>query len=223
MDKRLTKRKIKQEFRDILGQYGFFHLTDYQIVKVTPGNILQIICFELADLGMTCSVAMQPLYIFDGTPGVISLNMGARLSRFKTFLPEWWDSGDIDGDLKQIKQLLLDNGMPWFEKYGSPEGIVEFIQKGKSREYDFGQFRSYGETEYLAFSLLYLGRLKEGLDCLDEFVNRPILPHAADFWKRYIRDLFALVNNMKQNQTNIPDILEKLVTENKKTLKIKPT
>ena len=90
MNKRDTNNIIKREFKDISTNYGFMYRSDSELVKVTDENIIEIICFELADFGINCRVALQPLYIFDSTPGVISLNMGARLSRFKTSLPEWW-------------------------------------------------------------------------------------------------------------------------------------
>jgi hypothetical protein len=220
MDKREIKKFIKNEFKDICKEYDFFHLTDNVIVKVTQDNVLWVICFELADFGITCSVAIQPLYIFDRTPGVVSLNMGARLSRFKTRLPEWWESGNIEVDLQEIKYLLLKNGIPWFQQYGNPKGIIDFIKKGKSKEYGFHQFQVYGEKEYLGYSLLYIGKIAEGIERLEELANKPLSPHAALSWREYIQDLLNLINTLKQDQSEIPAIIDKLIIKNKKALKI---
>jgi len=44
------------------------------------------------------------------------------------------DKTIIEKDLSQVKDLLEVNAMPWFDKVGSPEGIISFIESGAAED-----------------------------------------------------------------------------------------
>ncbi len=218
MDKKEVKKLIKAEFKDIINANNFIKKTDTLYVKVTDRNVLHIINFDLGSIGFTCSVAMQPLYIFDYSKGIY-LDMGERLSRFKIVQKEWWSYEQPQAGIKEIKELLLRNGMPWFKNYGTPEGIIDFISTGKYKEYGFIAFDSFHRKRILGFSLLYSGRIDEGVKCINDLMSE-IKDNAADFMLSYKKQLAEFVERIKNQPETLPGILEGAIIDNKASLKI---
>jgi hypothetical protein len=120
MEKKELKKLIKSEFNDVREKYGFFLQTDTDFLRLTEHNVLNNICFELMDTGFTCDVAIQPLYVYEHTH-VLALDMGERLNKVKVNFVDDWNYNRAEESLQEIKYYLLKNGIPWFEKYGSPE------------------------------------------------------------------------------------------------------
>jgi len=217
MDKKVVKRLIKTEFKDIINENGFTKKSDTLYIKNTERNVLHIINFDLGSIGFTCSVALQPLYILEHTSG-INLSMGERLSRLKIVQKEWWSYEQPENGIKEIKELLLKNGMPWFENYGTPEGIINFISTGVYKEYGFIGFNPFHQKKNLGFSLLYTGRLDEGVKCINDLINE-IKDNAADFMLSYKKQLKELCDTIINQPDKIPEILNNAIIENKKGIK----
>ena len=218
MDRKGIKKLIKAEFKDIINTNSFIKKSDTLYIKNTDRNVLQIINFDLGSIGFTCSVAMQPLYIFDYSKGIY-LDMGERLSRFKILKKEWWSYEEPMDGIKEIKELLLKNGMPWFRDYGTPEGIIDFISTGKYIEFGFVAFDSFHRSRILGFSLLYTGHLHEGLICINDLIDE-IKENAVDFMLLYKKQLEELATTIKSEPEKVPEILNTAIFENKKCLKI---
>lgn len=218
MDKKEVKKLIKTEFKDILNANGFSKKSDTLYIKSTERNVLHIINFDLGSIGFTCSVALQPLYVIEHTQG-INLTMGERLSKFKIVQKEWWTYEQPQIGIQEIKGLLLKNGMPWFENYGTPEGIINFISTGKFKEYGFVAFNPFHQKKNLGFSLLYSERFDEGIKCINELIGE-IKDNAADFMLLYKKQLIEFADKIKKQPDKIPEILNAAIIENKASLKI---
>jgi len=218
MDKKLIKKLIKNEFGEFLHTEGFVSKSETLFLKVTPDNVLHIINFDLGSIGFTCAIAMQPLYTFEHTK-VVSLSMGERLSRFRIVQKEWWSYDEPEKGVSEIKELLIKNGLPWFEQYGTPFGIVEFIATGKVKEYGLKLFDSFHQKQYLGFSLLYTGRIDEGIKCIYELISE-ISDTAAEFILTYKGQLVDLITQIKNQPDKTLIIIDDIVKENKRCLKI---
>lgn len=218
MDKKQLKKLIKNELKNVCKVHGFIPKSETLYLRVTDDNVLHIINFDLGSIGFTCSVAIQPLYTIEHTH-VISLNMGSRLSRFKIVQKEWWTYDEPEKGLNEIMNLLMLNGLPWFEQYGTAKGIIEFISSGKQKEYGLVSFDPFHQKMYLAFSLLYTGNLVEGAKCINDLIDE-IKDNAADFMLLYKRQLGELAITIKSEPEKVPEILNTAILENKKNLKI---
>lgn len=218
MDKKEIKKIIKTEFKDIFIVNGFTKKSDTLYIKITERNVLHTINFDLGSIGFTCTVALQPLYVIEHTQG-INLTMGERLSRFKIVQKEWWPYEHPQNGIEEIKGLLIKNGLPWLENYGTPEGIINFISTGKFKEYGFIAFNPFHQKKNLGFSFLYTGNLAEGAQCINDLIGE-IKDNAADFMLFYKKQLMELLTTIINEPDKIPEILNAAVIENKKGIKI---
>ena len=218
MDKKELKKLIRNELKEVCKLYNFIPKSEVQYLRLSDDNVLHIINFDLGSIGFTCSVAIQPLYTFEHT-NVVSLNMGGRLSRFKIVQKEWWSYEEPEKGLKEILNLLMLNGLPWFEKYGTAKGIIEFISSGKHKEYGLVSFDSFHQKKYLAFSLLFTGDMIEGAKCINDLIGE-IKDNAADFMLSYKKQLLELSTTIKNEPEKVSEILNTAIIENKKSLKI---
>lgn len=218
MDKKQLKKLIKNELKEVCKIYNFIPKSETLYLRITDDDVLHIINFDLGSIGFTCSIAIQPLYIFEHT-NVVSLNMGGRLSRFKTVQKEWWSYEQPEKGISEIKELLIINGLPWFEQYGTPKGIIEFISSGKQKEYGLVSFDLFHQKKYLAFSLLYTGNLVEGAQCINDLIGE-IKDNAADLMHSYKRQLMEFLTTIINEPDKVPEILNAAVVENKKGIKV---
>lgn len=184
---------------------------------MTKDYVLHTIYFELTPYDFTCGVAIQPLYCFGHTK-VVALDMGERLSKFKEDLQDWWSYDSGEESLRQFKLLLIKNGIPWFEEYGTPEGIIDFIQRDKSKEYGIRSFSSFNKNTYLGFSLLYVGRIQQGIKVLEDEINKGVSPQAAGSWREYNKKLLEIINIIKKEPAKTTVYLQEFVKENKQAI-----
>lgn len=218
MDKKQLKKLIKSELKEVCKMHNFIPKSETLYLRINEDNVLHIINFDLGSIGFTCSIAIQPLYTFEHT-NVVSLNMGGRLSRFKIVQKEWWTYEEPEKGLNEIKDLLILNGLPWFEEYGTAKGIIEFISNGKQKEYGLVSFDPFHQKKYLAFSLLYTENLAEGAKCINDLIDE-IKDNAADFMLAYKKQLIELTNTIIIEPEKVPEILNTAILENKKGIKI---
>ncbi|MDD3173814.1 MAG: hypothetical protein PHF63_09165 [Herbinix sp.] len=217
MDKRRIKKLIKKYFDELCSTNNFIAISDTLFLRI-KGNVLHIINFDLGSTGLTCLVAMMPLYTLEHTL-CVTLNMGSRLSRFKTIQNEWWPYENIEQSLCDIMELLIKNGLPWFEQYGTPEGIINFIKINKKEEYGLVSFDLFHQKKYLGFSLLYLGGVEEGIRCLEDMISE-IKDNAAEFMLIYKKQLRDLVNTIKSHPNKISETLDAYIYDNALTLRL---
>ena len=216
MDKKELKKLIKTEFGGFLKELGFSKKSEGVYIKIN-NNIIQNITFELGSIGFTCSIAMQPLYIKDHTI-VLGLSFGNRLSRFKVIKREWWPYEESAKGIAEIKELLIKNGLPWFEKYGTSKGIAEFISNGKIQDYGLW-FDEFHQKQYLGFSLLYSGYISEGIKSLNNMLNE-ISENAVEYMKEYKMHIVKLLDRIKENPDDVINIFDDIIRENRLSLKI---
>lgn len=221
--KKLMKKLIKANFKDFVKDFGFFYRTDTTLLRITDNNVLHIITFSLTYADFTCAIAIQPLYIYEHerTRG-ITLSLGERISKINNNLPDWWSYEDGEANLKNIKELLLLNGIPFLDRYGTPEGIIDLIKNNKYEEYNIMLTSEELKHSYFGFSLLHTGRIQEGLRYLEEKIVNDKLPEGTDLmWKEYQDDLATILNRIRLSPADTPIILQELVEMNRKALKIK--
>ena len=218
MDKKELKRLIRAEFDSSLKELGYLKKGETAYIKLFE-NIIRNITFELGSTGFTCWVAMQPLYVKEYTPSVyLHLSFGKRLSRFRVVKREWWPYDDATRGILEIKELLEKNGLPWFDQYGTPEGIVKFISHGKVDQYGIWLDR-FDQQQYLGFSLLYLGRTNYGVRVLKRML-KGIGKDSADFIKDYRTQINQLIERIEEHPEDVKKILDDIVQENRAALKI---
>ena len=192
---------------------GFKAKSDTLFYRLTDKDVLHTVGFELSPIGFTCFVAIQPLYAYDHTV-VFHYSFGARLSRFRTLQQEWWNYENTEDGLDEIEKLLIKNGMPWFDEFGSPEGIVRFINKKLGRRYGV----NFDDDDiFLGFSYFYLGQIEKGKRCIREYFEG-IADDAADFIFTYKNELVDLMNRITAD--NVHSILADIANANKNILKI---
>jgi hypothetical protein len=220
MEVKEIRKLIKEEFKDIQKLYGFHRRTGILYIKITDDCILQDICFQLRRDSLTCEVAMQPLYAYNDIPG-LTFNFGTRIGHFKHYSTDWWQFENATEGikcLKEVKLLLVEHAMPWFEQYGTPEGIIDFIQQDKDEEYGFYHLKVRCKEEFLAFSLLYLGNIQAGLTCLENYVQTM---HSKDeYWVQYRFKLQSIIDSISQDPNITLKLLQGFVSDNKSLLKL---
>ena len=216
MDKKDLKKLVKADFSEFLKELGFSKKSEGVYIKVND-NIIQNITFEFGSIGFTCWVVMQPLYVKDYT-NFLHLSFGSSLGRFKSFKRNWWSYEEPVKGISEIKELLIENGLPWFDEYGTSKGIIDFISSGKVEEYGFW-FNERYQKQYLGFSLLYSGRIDEGIKALNCMICE-IGENAADFVKAYNKDMIELLGRIKENPEETPSIIDGIIAENRLALKI---
>jgi hypothetical protein len=149
------------------------------------------------------------------------ISFGGRLTRFRIMENDWFSYDEPDKGVVRFKELLIQNGLPWFDECGSPTGIAEFISKGKAIEYGLFHFRynAYLKKKYLGFSLLYTGRIDEGIRQLGDMLNI-ITEKAEDWMHEYKVDVMKILDRIKENPKDARKILDDVAAQNRAKLKI---
>jgi hypothetical protein len=212
------RRFIKRRLKDVCENYHFTRKTDTLYLRLTKSDVLHTILFELGTIGFTGTVAIQPLYCFEHTR-MFDLSMGERIGKFKVNLRGWWDYENAEDNFIQNKELILKNGIPWFDRFGSPEGIIDFIANKRVQEYGIFFSSLTSQRRYHGFSLLYIGKIDEGTKILTEMANEPS-PFADESFRKYDREILDIVKMIKKDPQQTPSLLQGFVKENKKALKI---
>jgi hypothetical protein len=148
--------------------------------------------------------------------------MGETVHRLNRTLPDWIDYEPAEENLMKTLDLLLTKGIPWLEQFGSAEGIIDFILKDQYSEYrrfGFHAFDSFFQKQYLAFSLLYIDRISEGLKTL-EALPLEISESADESMQEYKRQLVNIIRTLKEAPGMTEAMLQGFVADNKKDLKI---
>ncbi|NLL05364.1 MAG: hypothetical protein GX270_06155 [Clostridiaceae bacterium] len=173
MEKKALQKIIKEFFTPFARQHNFKFYKTTLMLRVLD-DTLHIINFDLPSNGLNCNIAIQPLYIPSET---ITLTFGNRLNHFKTNLPGTWgysnDKIDIEKDLSQVKELLEQNAVPWFNEFGSPEGIISFIEANLAEDdnNNIVGFPPVLKRIYLGFSYLYTNKLGLAVNLLQEVLE----------------------------------------------------
>jgi hypothetical protein len=87
-------------------------------------------------------------------------------------------------------------------------------------EYGFSLFSSFSQQVYLGFSLLYVGRIKEGLFYLED-LTKQITDKSVELLHKYKSDILQIITSIKNNPEKTRELLEGFAIENKKALKLK--
>ena len=216
MNKANLKKQIHKELGCFLNEHGFTKKKEGTYLKIS-NDIICNICFSFGSIGFTCAVAMQPLYVPDHSP-ILHLTFGKRLSRFKVLQREWWPYDEPTRGIAEIKALLIKNGLPWFEKYCSPEGFIEFFVTGKVAEY--GLFTDeYYQKQFVGFSLIRLGHLEEGITVIQSMLSE-ITERSAEWMHGYKARITELIDTIQNNPDKVDDIVADIIQENRVALKL---
>jgi hypothetical protein len=218
MDKKELRKLIRSEFDVFLKGSGFSRRREGVYVRVIE-DVIHNISFEMGSIGFTCAVAMQPLYVKEHkATAFLQLTFGNRLGRFKVTRNEWWPYDEPEKGLAEIKRLLNENGLPWFERYGTPEGIIDFITSGKVEEYGLWLNR-YHQNRYLGFSLLYIGRTEEGIRALRDMLGE-IGGEAVEWMQGYKTQIMEFIDEIGECPDKGVEAFDNIVRDNRIALKI---
>ena len=218
MDKKELRKMLRAEFGVFFFESGFCMYNKDTYLKINE-NILYNVTFEIGSIDFTCAIAMQPLYIKDhSSTTFLHLTFGNRLSRFRVAQREWWSFDEPLKGIGEIKELLSRNGLPWFDQYGTPEGIVEFISQGKAMEYGLWLY-SFFLKQYLGFSLLYTGHIGEGIQALEDMLSE-IKEDAVEWLHEYKSQMTEMTGRIMNHPNDVKLVFDKIIRENKNVLKI---
>ncbi|MCL2048276.1 MAG: hypothetical protein FWG87_06065 [Defluviitaleaceae bacterium] len=216
----LTKSKINTSYNKLLKDRGFKRYKSNQYINVTEQHIIQIVMFEFLSCGFTCAVAMQPLYIQDHTEFTcLHLNFGDRITRFKTVQKEAWEYHEHEEGIRIIRELLNKNVFPWFEEYGTPKGIVEFISSGGMKKYGLFDFNKFFEYQYLGFSLLYTNQAERGIGYLERMIDE-IRNDSVTSMRDYKFHIVDLISRIKKSPNNTINALNDIIIRNRLSLNL---
>lgn len=145
---------------------GYTRLTP--LCYVSEGNfVLRIINFDPGTAGFNCSLSLQPLVV-PNTKGLIALNYGINLAFYAGLQFKRWPYGETREETESIigeaVDLLKRVGLPWFERYGSEQGIVDYPVEDGSLMHTPPEIRNL----YRGFCALHIGLVQKGTMWLEE-------------------------------------------------------
>ena len=217
--KKLTKKMVAGEFGYFLTDKGFVRHKSNVYIRISDQHIIQNITFEFLPSGFTCAVAIQPLYIYDHEASTfLHLTFGNRIGRLKVVQSELWQYDENVKGIAEIKELLSKNGLPWFEQYATPEGIIDFISNGKVKAYGLW-LNEFFQKQYQGFSLLYTGHIDEGIQSLQDMLGE-ISESAVAFMKEYRIQVIELIDKVKENPDDVTSIFYDIIRKNRIALKV---
>ncbi len=219
MDKKTFNKLVKVTLKSFAKENDF-KITKSTIFTRVLNDTLNVISFDYGKSGFTCDIAVQPLYIVDE---VINLSFGNRISRFDNNLKERWDYGtedDVEYSLCDIRKLLEDVALKWFEETGSPTGIIKFIEEGKANDpkYMVG-FPPMQKSLFLGYSYAYIGDYQKSERVLSSLLNE--LDKDSRPWVNQIKEQVMLLKaTFKESDDSVKTLLEDNIQETKKMLKV---
>lgn len=147
------KGLIKKHLTAFAKENEFIFLKPTVLIRVKQ-DIMHVICFEVPPEGFYCNVVIQPLYIPEER---LNLGFGDRLRHTSERRAGWGlvdDEAALEKEFIQLLQQLKSEALPWFEKTGTPDGIVAFVSQWvPGNPYLIPPII---RKEYLAYTYLYL-------------------------------------------------------------------
>lgn len=214
MNKKIFKNIVRDTFSKMLLPFGFKMISDTLYTKLSQDRILYIVSFELGFEDFTCTVAMQPLYVFSYTDG-LNLSMGTRITRFKSNDREWFSYSDYKEGLAYIEKKLISDVFPWFDNFGTPQGIIQFITAEYQEDYGFILFNIFTQNLYIGFSYLYLKDLNNAIKYLALYTSS-INDNAAAFILDHNNKIKGIVASLEAGEEFID--LEKISLDTEASL-----
>lgn len=220
IDKKKIYKLIRSVFAVFSQQNGFSFYKNYILVRI-QSDILHTICFDFGVGGLTCDIAIQPLYIPSED---IVLSFGNRISKFNVNLKERWSYGQTESamekSLVEIKELLEKNALPWFRETGHPQGIINFIENGSVNDQALILgLPDFLKRLYLGFSYLYQNEFKSGTMVLEGLEQ--ILAEDSRLWAIRLKELSK---NTRESVAISPDqvveVLKQIAQETRQNLKL---
>ncbi len=221
MDRKTIKKIIRKTLKPFAEEHGFqFH--NPLILLREKESTIHIINFDVFVRGFNCLVAIQPLYFPEDA---VHLSFGNSLNYLKSKVAGVWGSGDSEAellkDLDEVMRLLKNDALPWFEDYGTPRGIITFIERelGRSTYLVLG-FSEYLKCIFLGFSYLYLKKYHKAKPALRKAYL--LLEEDKEDWameeKKLLSEMIKLVD--KNANDEIDSQISKFIEYTKKAIKI---
>lgn len=203
----------KSHFGKILrAQLSEYDLPGY--VRLIPlcyvsesNSVLRIINFDLGTAGFNCSLSLQPLVV-PNTNGLIALSYDINLALYAGLQFKRWPYGETKEETKSIVgetiDLLKRVGLPWFERYGSEQGIVNYPVEDGSLMHTPPEIRSL----YRGFCALHIGLVQKGTMWLEE-----AMLHYKKFDYDYCQKTVHEIEDALRVARGNPDLLKEYLDE----------
>lgn len=213
---------IKKIFANFKSEHGFTFYKPTILVRMSQ-DTLHIINFDVYDYGFDCKVAIQPLFV----PGeAISLSFGNRLSHLCEHSPGIWGQGneiEVEEDFQQVKALLENNALPWFEKVGHPEGLINFLSDENFEENKdmIVGLPPFMRRLFLAMGYLYCGNTSKAASevrIFHDLTNNEAKPWMLEL-KKFAYQIDDLI--LYGDSGEIVQHFKKIIQETKSNLKLK--
>lgn len=198
-------KKVFMEFAKIHG----FHWVKNRLVRES-NDVVQFVCFDLTSTSMRPVVAVLPLYV---PQELMHITFSRYLHTFRHGQVGQWalynlappnldlidvPEQDIIRDLQEMKDLVEEFGLPWFEHVGNPTGFLEWLSP-----------HSLHWTWYTSLGYLHLGRVDEARKILSEY-NEECLKD-SDFPNEKRHMCAFLVHLIDHSPEQIPVFIDECV------------
>ncbi|KIL37411.1 hypothetical protein SD71_01765 [Cohnella kolymensis] len=222
MEKKQIITLIKKTYAEFAKEHGFTFYKPTILVRISE-DTLHIINFDVYAHGFDCKVAIQPLFV----PGeAISLSLGNRLSHLGEHSPGIWGQGneiEVAEDFEQVKVLLENNALPWFEKVGHPEGLINFLSDGN---FERNKDMIVGLPPFMRRLILAMGYLNCGNTrkaASEVGIFHELTKDETKPWMLELKKLAHQINELiiKGDSGEIVQHLNRIIQETKSNLKIK--
>lgn len=203
-DRSAMMKILKAKLKPLVREHGFVYRTPTTLL-FERDNVLSIINYHVASEHMFVNYAMLPLYI---KTDFFGLGCGDRLERFIKGGYHDWGEGDEEQfkiNCDEIYLLLEENILPLFTKYGSPSGLIRFIEDDVWRLFTHG-FAPDHRYEYLAYSYWYLGDIDAGIAALSRVFDKGVVEPKQGAWvKPFLEYAHELIELARSNPKLIRD------------------
>lgn len=194
---------IKKELGKAMAKFGFSKYKTATLYRITDGDVLQFINFQKGDQSlshkMTINIVVQPLF----SPGCSFqvLEPGLRIGQIlPPYKDRWWlceSETSNESSLSELKNILVDNLMPFFDKTRDAKHLYETIHDDSFRYLWITQY-SFIPKGYIC---LKEKRYQEALTIFE--ANRPSQVSKFKTIKNHIQNRqFAEINKILTDNVN---------------------
>lgn len=216
------KKLFHQQLRGELASAGWNFSSKHSMYYRITDNVLNFILTDRRSSGLEVGIYVQPLYIPDAH---LVLNLGDSIQHINcghyhayALLPTL-DAEEIVGNIMRNQRFVLERGIPWLDRVGSPEGICKFIFE-KSETGRWFWTSDVRRHEAAAYSKLYLGDVEAAGFHFHQFWDQLKADHSGKWVEDTVDYTQKLMHDAEVDPMRISGVLADHALRLKKALDI---
>lgn len=207
-DSKAMSTILQAKLKPLVREDGFTYQRPTLLVRERD-NVLHLVNLHVRSHHVVIDYALQPLYIEASN---FYLTCGDRLDRFvNRELFTGWGEGDraeFQNDCDEISLLLENEVFPMFQKYGTPSGLIGFIENDVWRSFTQG-FPPEDRYQHAAYSYWYLGDIDGGIRALSQ-----VFDCGLDTSQPWIQTFLEIQRELLRIAREQPELLSKKLDDN---------